>query len=246
MALTYNTVLRQLAVTVNALGGATTPATLNSTYDTVPLTEANFNVATGSSIFPFRFLLDKLVNSQEGLFLALASTATNPLRGTIESQTASLAYGAQALVNAAGLPVVGAYGAVRDAVNSQPCTLNELETIRARSLSSWMILDVYEYAILDQRVYHTRANVIVDVCGYTRPNTDALNLTSNILLPDILGPAMVQGAVAECFRDDEYLQQSARAAEFYQAWITALRAGMARIEPQSNPTPDAQKEYQAA
>jgi hypothetical protein len=246
MSLTYNDVLRQLALTTNSFGGATTPSTLNSTYNTTPLTIANFNVATGSSIFSFTFLKEKLLNAQEGLFMALASTSTNPLRVAIESQTASLAYGAQILTNAAGLPVVGAYGTVRDASNSQPLTLNEIEDIRIRVQSSWMVLNVYQYAIVGDRIYPTRPGVIVDVCGYERPDADALDLTTEILLPDILGSAMVQGAIAECYRDDEYLQQSGRAAEFYQAWITALRSGMAQIQPQSNPTPDAQTAYAKA
>ena len=245
MALTYNSVLRQLALTTNSFGAATTPAELNTVYDTVPLAEANFTAQTGSSVFAFRFLIDKLLNSQEGLFYALASTSTNPLRGFIESQTASLAYGAQILTNSASVPVVGAYGTVRDATNSKPLTLNELENIRLRNTSSWMILAIYEYAILDKRIFHTRANVIVDVCAYTRPNADTLDLTTNILLPDILGPAMVQGAIAECYRDDEDMEQAGVAAKFYQAWIEALGAGMAQVEPQSNPTPDAQRAYAA-
>lgn len=241
----YNTLLRQLALTTNSLGGATTPATLNTTYDTVPLTEANFNVATGSSIFSFRFLIDKLLNAQEGLFMALASTATNPLRRFIETQTAALTYGAQITTNAAGLPVVGAYGAVRDVVTSRVLTLNEIEDIqlRVQDPNSMFKLAVYQYAIVGDRIFPTTNEVIVDVCGYERPDTDTLDLESNILLPDVLGPAMVQGAIAECFRDDEYLQQSSRAGEIYQAWISGLRAGMAQIQPQSNPTPDAQAAY---
>jgi len=243
MPLTYNDCLRQLALTTNALGGTTTPALLNTVYDTVPLTEANFTVATGSSIFSFNFLKDKLLNAQESLFMALASTATNPLRGAIESQTDSLAYGDPVLVNAAGLPVVGAFGTVRDAENGQPLTLNEIEDIRIRVQSSWMVLDVYQYAFVGNRVYPTRPEVIVDVCGYERPDTDSLDLTSNILLPDILGPAVVQGAIGECFRDDEYMEQAARASGLHAQWVTALSRGMAQIEQQTNPTVDAQKAY---
>lgn len=239
----YNTCLRQLALTVNALAGTTTPLLLNTVYDTVPLTESNFNTATGSSIFSFNFLIDKLLNAQESLFLALASTATNPLRGFIESQTDALAYGAQVLTNAAGLPVVGAFGAVRDAETGEPCTLNELEIIRMKHLASWMTLPVYECAWLDNRVFHTVEEVIVDVCGYTRPDTDSLDLESNILLPDVLGPPMVQGAIGECFRDDEYMEQAAAARGIHSQWVQALQSGMARIEQQTNPTPDAQKVY---
>jgi hypothetical protein len=242
---TYNEVLRQLAITVNALGGTTTPATLNSVYDTVPLTEANFTSATASSIFSFGFLKSKLLNAQEALFMALASTATNPLRAAIESQTDSLAYGDAILTNVAGQPVVGAYGTVRDATNLQPLALNELEDVQLRALNpgGMFKLGVYQYAILGTRVFHTRTEVVVDVCAYERPDVDTLSLTGNILLPDVLGPAVVQGAIAECFRDDEYLEQAGRAGAIYSGWLTALRAGMAQIQPQSNPTPGAQKAY---
>lgn len=243
----YNTLLRELAITVNALGGTVTPALLNSVYDTVPLTEANFTSATASSIFPFNFLKDKLLNAQEGLFTALASTATNPLRAFIESQTDTLTYGAQITTSAAGLPVVGAYGAVRDADNGQPLTLNEVEDIQSRNINpnSMFKLAVYQYAIIGDRIFATRAGVIVDVCAYVRPDTDSLDLESNILLPDVLGPAIVQGALAECFRDDEYMEQAGRAGTIYTAWLNGLRAGMAQIQPQSNPTPDAQRAYAA-
>lgn len=243
MALSYNTVLRQIAITVNALVGAR-PATLETTYETIPLTDANFQ----SSIFPFSYLKDKMLNAQESLFMALASTATNPLRRFIESQTDTLAYGDQISTNAAGLPMVGAYGAVRDSENGQILTLNEVEDIQARNINpnSMFKLAVYQYAIVGDRIFSTRTGVIVDVCAYERPDADSLDLTSDILLPDLLGPAMVQGAIAESYRDDEYLEQAVVARAIYSQWISALQQGMAQIQPQSNPTPDAQRKYETA
>lgn len=245
VSLSYNDLLRQLALTTNSLGGTTTPAALNTVYNTVPLTIANFTSPTASSIFSFNFLKDKLLNAQEGLFMALASTATNPLRRFIESQTASLAYGAQITTNAAGLPVVGAYGTVRDAMNSQPLALNELEDVQLRAINpnSMFKLAVYQYAIIGDRIFHTRTNVIVDVCAYERPDTGSLDLTSDILLPDILGPAVVQGAIGECYRDDEYMEQAQQARGIYTQWVQTLQSGMAQIQPQSSPTPDAQAAY---
>lgn len=239
----YNTLLRQLAVTVNALVGAR-PAALQTAYATVPLTSASFQ----SSIFPFGFLTDKLLNAQEALFMALASTATNPLRGFIESQTASLAFGDQVLTNAAGLPVVGAYGTVRDADTGRVLTLEEVENIQLRvtNPNSMFRVKVYQYAIAGDRIYPTVDEVIVDVCGYERPDSDSLVLTTDILLPDVLGPAMVQGAIGECFRDDEYMEQAGAARGNFNQWLSALSAGMAQIQPQTNPTPDAQSKYVAA
>lgn len=248
MAQTYNNLLRQLAITVNALGGTTTPAQLNAVYDTVPLTEANFTVPTASSIFSFNFLKDKMLNAQESLFLALASTATNPLRKFIESQTATLAYGDQIAVNAAGLPVVGAYGAARDAETGRVLTLNEIEDIQLRveNPNSMFKLQVYQYALVGDRIFPTVTGTIVDVCAYERPDADALDLTSDILLPDVLGEAIVQGAIGSCFRDDEYMDQAAAARSIHNQWLIALHKGMAQIQSQSNATPDAQSKYRAA
>lgn len=239
----YNSILRQIAVTVNALVGAQ-PATLQATYATVPLTSVNFQ----SSILPFGYLVDKMLNAQEALFMALASTTVNPLRPTIESQTDPLTYGAQVTVNAAGLPVVGAYGAVRDSETGRVLTLEEIENIQMRVINpnTMFKVPVYQYAFVGDRVFPTVDEVIVDVCAYERPDADTLDLESDILLPEVLGPAMVQGAISECYRDDEYLDQSGRAGEFFSRWIQGLQAGMAQIQPQSNPTPDAQSKYQAA
>lgn len=245
MAQTYNNLLRQIALTANAFADATTPSELNTVYDTALLTEANFNTATGSSIFAFNFLKDKMINAQEGLFMALASTSTNPLRRHIESQTAALAYGDQITTNATGLPVVGAYGAVRDVETGRVLTLNEIEDIqlRVQNPNSMFRLPVYQYAFVGDRVFHTVEEVVVDVCAYERPEVDILNLASDILLPDVLGTAIVQGAVGECFRDDEYLEQAITARGIYRQWIATLQSGMAQIQPQSNPTPDAQAVY---
>lgn len=241
MAVSYNTLLRQLATTLNAFGDATTPSALNAVYDSVPLTEGNFTAQTGSAMFSFNFMKDKILNAQEGLIFAIASTADHPFREVLLSATDPLAYGDLIGTDSAGLPVIGVYGAVYDEDDSEPCTLNEIEIIRLRHQASWMVLSVYEYAILDKRIYHTRADVIVDVCAYDRPDTDALDLTDNIILPDVLGEAIVDGAVAMCFTDDEYLEQGGRGGQLYSAWIAAIKGG--QTAPQSNPTPDAQKAY---
>lgn len=240
MSTTYNTILRQLAMTANALAGAT-PAALQTTYETVPLTSANFD----SSVFSFGFLKDKLINSESGLIYAIASTAGQPLRSAIMSQTAALAYGARIVSNAAGLPVIGEYGAVRDSSNGEPLALNELEGIRDRHLNagSMFKLAVYEYAIVDKRIYATRPDVVVDVCAYERPDSDGLDLSADMLLPDVLGPAVVQGAIAECFRDDRYIPQAQAAGSFYSAWVAAIKQGLTNVQPQANPTPDAQRAY---
>jgi hypothetical protein len=39
------------------------------------------------------------------------------------------------------------------------------------------------------------------------------------------------------------MEQAAQAGAIYSGWLTALKAGLSEVRPQSNPTPDAQVEY---
>src|SRR5215813_550221 len=121
MAVTYNKVLREIAIAVNALTGAT-PATLQTTYATVPLTSANFQ----SSIFPFLALIDKMLDSEAELITTVATTGDHPYRSALISQTANLTYGALISTNAGGVPVIGVIGDVREVSSAQPLTKNEL------------------------------------------------------------------------------------------------------------------------
>lgn len=228
---TYNTVLRQIAIAVNALTGAVA-ATLETSYATVPLTSANFQ----SSILPFTRLKDAMLNSEAALINTVLSTAEHPWRASFTSQTAPLAYGALIpATNAGASVIVGSRGAVRDSVSGEPCTKNELEQIRDRVINPngmWKI-EVFWYAVDDQRIYHTRSNVVVDVCTYARPVADSLVLTSNILLPDITVPAYVDGALMECVRDDEFMAQAERFGGMFNAWQNAIKAGLTTIDATS-------------
>lgn len=235
MAVTYNTLLRQLAIVVNALVG-TQPDPLQATYATIPLTAANFD----SSTFPFLFFLDKLLNAQEGLILAIASTGNHPWREFIGANavTGPLVPGARIpATDSLGAQIVGLYGAVRDSADSNPLTQKKLQQIRDRLVNpnGMWVVPVYWFCMEDRRIYHTRPAVAIDVCTYTRPSADSLDLTTNILLPDVLGPAIVDGAAMECVRDDEFLVQSGRFGEYYAAWITAIKQGLTSVDAKTTP-----------
>ena len=244
MAATWNSVIRQAAITINALVG-TQPAALQTTYATVPLTSANFT----SSILPFTFIKDKAINAESALVSAVAATANHPWRAYLSDVTAALAYGAEMpTAGSGGDEIIGVYGAVRDSSDNQICTLSEIQDIRVRvqNPGNMFLLPVYQYAFYDRRIYHTRENVVVDVCVYSRPDADALDLETEILLPDAALPAYVAGTVMECFRDDEWMPQAQAFAEYFAVWIGTIQKGGTSVMSASVPTTDAFKAAEVA
>lgn len=229
MAYTYNMALRQLGLKTNSIVG-TQSTDMESTYATSPLTSANFN----STIYTFLFLKEQILNAQEGLLLAIALTEKHPWREFVgPSSVNNLSSGDRVTTTAAnGAQRVGAWGAVRDTSDSKPCTRKSLRQVQDRidNPNTLWIMPVYWFAQDGDRIRHTRTTVNLDVCTYTRPDAAALSLTSNILLPDILGPAIVDGAVMMCFRDDENLVQAGRSGELYAAWLNAIKAGQTVVE----------------
>ncbi len=227
MAVTYGNVLREIALAVNAVTGAT-PALLQTSYSTVPLTSANFQ----SSIFPFLGLIDKMLDGEAELITTVASTSNHPYRSALMSQTDNLAYGDLVATNAAGDLVIGVMGDVRDAATSEPLTKNELRQIQDRVVNPggmWLVA-VYWYCLSDRRIYHTVANAVADVVAYVRPDADTLDLTTNILLPDDALPAYVHAALMACIRDDEFMAQGARFGELFMGWVAQVKAGYSPVD----------------
>ena len=230
MAVTYNDILRELALSVNAITGATATL-LETSYSTSPLTSANFQ----SSIFPFTGLKDKMLGGQEDVIDVVASTGDHPWRAFIETQTSNKTYGALVATNSSGVPVIGSWGDVRDAVTGQPCTKNELRQIQDRVINPgnmWLI-SVYWYARSDQRVYHTVDNVIIDVVAYQRPDSDTLDLTTAILLPDDAASAIINASLMRCIRDDEFMSQGAQFGARFDQWVSQVKSGYVSVNSTS-------------
>ncbi len=210
---------------VNAITGATA-ATLQTSYATSPVTSSLFQ----STIFPFTNLIDHMLNAQGKIVTAVAYQGDHPYRAFLTSQTSALTYGALIPSTDSGgtNQIIGVYGAVRDNSGSNILTKGNLSQIRARVFNpgTMFLVDTALYAIDDRRIYHTTTSVVIDVVTYTRPSADSLTLTSNILLPDDAVPAIVQDALAECVRDDEFMAQAQRFGALSDEWMSmALRTG---------------------
>lgn len=239
MAATWNDVIRGVALTINALVGAR-PAPLETTYATVPLTSANFQ----SSILPFTAIKDRCLDAEASLIGAVAATANQSWRAFLHDVTDPLASGAlMPTTGAGGNEIIGVYGAVIGEDSEEIYTLSEVQDIRVRNQNpgDMFLLPVYQYAFYDRRILHTGdENVIVDVSVYERPDADALDLESEILLPDVVLPAYIAGGVMECCRDDEFLAQAQRFSDYFATWISTIHKGGTSVMSASVPTVDAQ------
>lgn len=203
---------------VNAITGAT-PALLETSYSTVPLTSSNFE----SSILPFTNLKDKMLNAEARLVTAIAYQANHPYRAPLTSQTSALTYGLVIPSTDSGgtNKIIGVYGAVRDSSSGDVLLKGNLSQIRARVTNpgTMFLVDTGLFAIVDRRIYHTTTSVVLDVVTYTRPVADSLTLTNNVMLPDDAAPAYVQGMLEECIRDDEFMAQGQRFGSMFDKWV---------------------------
>lgn len=221
MSTIYNTILRQIALSVNSITGATS-SSLEASYSTVPLTSANFQ----SSILPFTNLKEHMINGVSKIITMAANDGNHPYRAALISQTDALGYGDEVTVNASAVPIIGVWGAIRDEDSGQVLTKANLSQIRARvtNPNDLFLIDVFWWARDDVRVYHTADNVIIDVVAYARPDADSLDLTATMPLPDDAVPACVQAAQEECIRDDEFMAQGARFGEMFTKWVDMVRS----------------------
>lgn len=209
MACTYNSIIRQAALKVNAIVGATV-ATIASNYGTTPLTSGQFQ----SVDFPINFFLDTCILVEEKLANRIAFNREHPWRASLYSFTAIIPnFGLIPTTDSFLKPIIGVMGAVHDSTSGVICQEKPIDVIRrrVRNANDYFKTDVYYYAYDGIRVTHTRANVQIDCCVYDRAarRTAIDTLTNPILLPDTLEEAYVNGMVSMLIRDDEFIQQAA-------------------------------------
>src|SRR5713101_5860725 len=106
----------------------------------------------------------------EELAVSVAMNLDHPWRGLIADVTANLANAA--LIPTTGMggkQIIGKLGSVYDASDNNICgesfTVEEIRQLRFNP-NNWRVLDVYAFAISGRRIYHTRTNVVIDVCVY--------------------------------------------------------------------------------
>lgn len=207
MSVTYNNVIRQAGLKVNAIVGATV-ATIETNYTTA-LSSANFQ----SVDFPFTFFKDICLLVEEKLSNRIAFNRNHVWRAYLKGHTASIAnLGEIPSVDSNGKPIIGVFGSVRDATSGIICQEKPIDVIRrrVRNANGRFKTEVYYFAYDGTRLTHTRANVQIDCCIFDRVDRQtAINTLSNpILLPDTLEEAYVNGMVSMLIRDDGFTNQA--------------------------------------
>lgn len=229
MATPWHDVLASCALRISALTGTLGPA-LETAFNVRPLTTTQFQ----STVFPFTDVKYALINAEQKLAHAIANTSGHPWRASLAGVTVGIANeGVIPSTSSTGLQVIGARGSVYDATDGTVCTKKPLAVIRrrVRNASSFPTSsNIYHYHIDDRRIYHTRTGVVIDVCIYER-STQLTNINSNgnMLLPDVLGEALICGAVAFMVRDDEFAGQAATYAAYFASTVAMIQQGLTAI-----------------
>ena len=225
MGVPYTILIRNVAVRINALTGATQPADLETAYTITPLTAADVQE---SSIFPFSAIQDAVLLAEQKLAQTIAETKDHAWRARLISQTDELATNATLpAFDENGLSIIGLYGDVFDSTDETVLSEQPLETIRRRLATPalWKI-PVYHYAVTGDSIVHTRTNVRIEVCVWDYLNQEAaIQANDDMLLPDVLEEAIICGAITMLVRDDEWLAQGSQYASYFTDALAAIRGG---------------------
>lgn len=223
MSVPYHEILAACALRTNALVGAKA-GPLETTYNTRPLTAANFQ----SSIFPFSDYRTAILGAEEKLAQVIAKSGDEDQRAYLMAQTSALANGAVLpSVSSGGLSILGPFGATLDGTDTTiVCTKQPVQVIRRRlaTPSLWTI-PVYWFAIVGNRIEHTRTTVVREcpVYDYATRKT-AFTANGNMLLADGLMEALICGGISMLVRDDEFTIQAATYVSYFNDTLNSFRA----------------------
>jgi hypothetical protein len=236
VAIAWNKVKQEVA---NLLGAVLGPTAVDTEGNyTSPISTSTVN----SPDWAPTQIEDALVMSLGRIAEAIASTALHPERARFTSQTASLASGALIPRTDSGGTnvVIGVIGTVRDASNSTVLLPVDVDKVRSFNLFSSTVYNgfaCYWYAVDGQRILHTRTNVVIDVCTYTRPSSFA----GDVPLDDYHEGGLVAGAVEIlALKESQFadLYGSAKAAsDAHLAQIRAYGNGAGYGIAQAAPSP---------
>jgi hypothetical protein len=233
---TYHDIIAGTALRIDALIG-TQAAALQTTYETRPLTTANFQ----STIIPFAGIKNGVQYAESKLVDAIAETGDHPWQANIRSLTATITSGSLIpSTDASSVKIVGIYGAVRDTATGNVCFEKPLATIQRRvtNSNSFWVVPVYYYRMDGTRIYHTTDGVKIDVCVYdTDAQATAIDDDDEILLPGTLEEAYVCGALSYCLRDDEFSAQASIFRQYFEGTIAGIRGGLTSVSAKSAPSP---------
>ena len=208
-------------VTASIASGALIPqtsavATLTGTADPT----ASTTLVGTSTLFLTELIVGDtiIVNGETRSVSAIASN-------TSLTVTAAFTDTAPASITKPAKQIIGVHGIVKDASDSKALTESfALDEIRALidNINSWRQTDVYAYRIIPPRIYHTRTNVVIDVCVYDVAVVRAAIAANAVpLFPDAEG-AYITALVAKLSNPNSRFDVD------YQGQIMVIKEGMAK------------------
>lgn len=231
MATPYNTIVREVLKRVNGIAGATA-STMATNYVVSPLTVTEAD----DPVFSLAFVQDVVLDTHGRLALEIANVqdpvtnvGNHPWRAYFLDVTASIANGGNLpTTGSGGNPIIGAFGRAYNAADTDyVLTPASFERVSQANLNpnGMYTAEPYLYCVNGSKVYTTVANVIFDVCVYSR-SAEATTLAANgdITLPDALTDALVAGAVGSILVEDEYASTAAYYRGFYDQAVTSIRS----------------------
>lgn len=205
----YNIIQRSVFLRAN-LFVADTAAAIESAY--ILANPGATELDDRSVEFPYSACNDAILQSAERMVGLIGLDVESPYRSYFAGVTSSLATGATIpTTSSASKPVVGVIGEVRDASTSKRCTAVPYEAIiRLTNILSYFNTQPHHFYTDDTRIWHTRTNVVADVVIWLESDQRAL-LESNprgaCPFPEVLFPALIEGALSFLFRGEFNLEQ---------------------------------------
>lgn len=215
----WRAVLR--GVTASVASGALIPQTsaVTTLTGTADPTASTTLVGTGTLFLTELVIGDQItVNGETRSVSAIASNLSLTV-------TAAFTDTAPASITKPIKQIIGVHGIVKDATDSKALTESfAIDEIRALidNINSWRQADVYAYQIVPPRIYHTRTNVVIDVCVYDVAVVKAAIAANAVpLFPDAEG-AYVSALVAKLDNP------ATRFDVDYQGQIMVIKEGLAK------------------
>ena len=224
---TYHNVLAEVGLRINALTGADASA-LNTTYATRPLTTSHWR----SARFPFAGAKDAILNAEAMIVNTVAETDQHPWRKYLLATTGNLASGDSLPTTISSKNVIGVVGDVRDSTSGRKLTEKSFQEVIRKSNAFFTRGVHFFHVTASRRIYHTRTNVVADLCTYLR-TTQATAYDSNgaYLLPDLAEPLYVAGALMLLTRDGRFESQAALYGSYFNAALQAIAQGKTSFAP---------------
>ena len=228
--LTYQNILHDAAIRVSALVGSD-KAGITASYDTSPLTAANFK----SADWPFNSFRDAILMAVAEFAEAIADTPGHPWRAFLRGQSSVLFNRATLpTVSDTGRDVIGVLGTVFDPSDGVPLLEQPIDVVRQynleANLAQWRQHRLYLYNIDGIRIEHTRPlGVRIECCHFSRSIESNAFTNGSPPLPGTLQAGILSRVVSLLTKDGSWESQAGIYRTYSNDALAAIRAGRTQM-----------------